>query len=135
MKLTPDNLRYLSSVAKTAVMNNHLAASADMIESLRQRVAEFEEEFQRQRETAGAMVSHRDSLLAACEKELEFAKAEITHLHLDIEEARRDTIRQVVRYLQLMHEMVKDKHNNYMVAANLINGEFNANNQHETSNQ
>ena len=53
----------------------------------------------------------------------------------DIEEARRDTIRQVVRYLQMMHEMVKDKHNNYMVAANLINGEFNANNQHETSNQ
>ncbi len=34
-----------------------------------EQLASFEEEFQKQRETAAAMVSHRDSLLAACEKE------------------------------------------------------------------
>jgi chromosome segregation ATPase len=39
------------------------------VTTLRQRVADFEEEFQKQRETAGAMISHRDSLLAAYEKE------------------------------------------------------------------
>jgi hypothetical protein len=123
-------------------MMEHLANSYEFelsncyaeIESLRQRVAElspFKAAYIEQIELHNKTLDE----LAVCEKELEFAKAEIAHLHLDIEEARRDTIRQVVKYLQMMHEVVKDKHNNYMVAANLINGEFNANNQHETSNQ
>jgi hypothetical protein len=42
MKLTPDNLRYLSSVAKTDVMKNHLAAAADLIEQLNSRIEELE---------------------------------------------------------------------------------------------
>jgi hypothetical protein len=42
MKLTPDNLRYLSSVAKTDVMKSHLAAAADLIEKLHSRIAELE---------------------------------------------------------------------------------------------
>ena len=40
MKLTPGNLRYLSSVAKTDVMKSHLAAAANLIEQLQFQLEE-----------------------------------------------------------------------------------------------
>jgi len=60
---------------------------------------------------------------------------EIEKLHDELETVRKDTIRQVVNYLKLMHDMTPNTHNYYLVAANLIAGEFGENTEPKASTE